>query len=209
MNFFLHRSPSWLQWILSDYTWRIDTSEKIIYLTFDDGPIPVVTESVMEMLERFGAEATFFCIGDNVRKHPDIFEELKRRGHSIGNHTYNHLNGWKTADDLYLDNFRRCQDILQTDTKLFRPPYGRIRKSQYRLLPGDTKVMMWDVLTGDFSPDVQPVPALNSAIRLSRPGTIMLLHDSIKAEKKMSYILPGVLEHFSEKGYRFKALPMQ
>ncbi len=208
MNFFLHRSPFWLQWILSDYTWRIDTSEKIIYLTFDDGPIPVVTEYVMGVLESFNAEATFFCIGDNVRKHPDIFEELKRRGHSIGNHTYNHLNGWKTADDVYLDNFLRCQDILQTDTRLFRPPYGRIRKAQYRLLPKDTRVMMWDVLTGDFSQDVLPGQALNSAIRLSRPGTIMLLHDSIKAEKKMSYILPRVLEHFSEKGYRFEALPM-
>ncbi len=209
MNFFLHRSPFWLQWMLSDYTWRIDTTEKIIYLTFDDGPIPVVTEHVMGVLESFDAKATFFCIGDNVRKYPDIFGELKRRGHSIGNHTYNHLNGWKTADDVYLDNFRRCQDILETDTRLFRPPYGRIRKAQYRLLPGDTRVMMWDVLTGDFSPDLQPEPALSSAIRLSRPGTIMLLHDSIKAEQKMSYILPRVLEHFCERGYRFEALPMQ
>ncbi len=209
MNFFLHRSPSWLQWLLSDYTWRIDTSEKIIYLTFDDGPIPVVTEQVMGILETFNAEATFFCIGDNVRKYPGIFNELKKRGHSIGNHTYNHLNGWKTADEVYLDNFRRCQDILQTDTRLFRPPYGRIRKAQYRLLPEDTRVMMWDVLTGDFSPNVLPASALNSAIRLSRPGTIMLLHDSIKAEQKMSYILPRVLEHFSERGYRFEALPMQ
>jgi len=209
MNFFLHRSPAWLQWLLSDYTWRIDTSEKIIYLTFDDGPIPVVTEQVMGTLETFNAKATFFCIGDNVRKYPGIFSELKKRGHSIGNHTYNHLNGWKTADEVYLDNFHRCQDILQTDTRLFRPPYGRIRKAQYRLLPGDTKVMMWDVLTGDFSPNVLPASALNSAIRLSRPGTIMLLHDSIKAEQKMSYILPRVLEHFSESGYRFEALPMQ
>lgn len=209
MNFFLHRSPAWLQWLLSDYTWRINTSEKIIYLTFDDGPIPVVTEKVMETLETFNAKATFFCIGDNVRKYPGIFSELKKRGHAIGNHTYNHLNGWKTADEVYLDNFRRCQDILQTDTRLFRPPYGRIRKAQYRLLPADTKVMMWDVLTGDFSPDVLTASALNSAIRLSRPGTIMLLHDSIKAEQKMSYILPRVLAHFSESGYRFEALPMR
>ncbi len=209
MNFFLHRSPFLLQWVLSDYTWRIDTSEKIIYLTFDDGPIPVVTENVIKVLEDFKAAATFFCIGDNVRKHPEIFRELKKRGHSIGNHTYNHLNGWKTADNVYLDNFQKCQDILETDTRLFRPPYGRIRKAQYRLLPGDTKLMMWDVLTGDFSPDVQPGAALNSVIRLSRPGTIMLLHDSIKAEQKMSYILPRVLEHFSEKGYRFDALPMR
>lgn len=209
MNFFLHRSPFLLQWVLSDYTWRIDTSEKIIYLTFDDGPIPVVTENVIKVLEDFKAAATFFCIGDNVRKHPEIFRELKKRGHSIGNHTYNHLNGWKTADNVYLDNFQKCQDILETDTLLFRPPYGRIRKAQYRLLPGDTKLMMWDVLTGDFSPDVQPGAALNSVIRLSRPGTIMLLHDSIKAEQKMSYILPRVLEHFSEKGYRFDALPMR
>lgn len=209
MNFFLHRSPFLLKWWLSDYLWKVDTREKVLYLTFDDGPIPVITEYVMAELEAFRASATFFCIGDNVRKHPEIFRELRSRGHSIGNHTFNHLNGWKTDKQAYLDNFYKCRDILETETMLFRPPYGRIRKEQYRLLPEGTKVVMWDVLTGDFSPDIVPEKALSSALNLSGPGTIMLLHDSIKAEKNMTYILPRVLEHFSEKGFRFEGLPMQ
>lgn len=209
MGFFLHQSPSWLQWLLSDYTWRINTEEKVIYLTFDDGPIPVVTEQVIKTLESFGATATFFCIGDNVRKHPDIFSELKKQGHSIGNHTFNHLNGWKTDNKAYLDNFYRCQDILETETNLFRPPYGRIRKAQYELLPQGTRVIMWDVLTGDFSPEISPETALTKSKNLTRPGTIVLMHDSLKAEQKMSYILPGLLDFFSEKQYKFEALPMQ
>jgi peptidoglycan/xylan/chitin deacetylase (PgdA/CDA1 family) len=209
MKFFLHRSPTWLRWLLSDYTWTVNTLEKEIYLTFDDGPIPEVTEYVMDELERHQAEATFFCIGDNVRKHPDIFRELKRKGHSVGNHTFNHLNGWKTDNATYLDNFLRCQDILETDTVLFRPPYGRIKKTQFELLPRATQLIMWDVLTGDFSKDLQPEKVAPTCIRLTRPGTIMLLHDSIKADRNMRYILPRVLEHFSERGYLFKAMPMR
>lgn len=186
----------------------MNTQEKVIYLTFDDGPIPVVTEYVMEELDAFGAKATFFCIGDNVRKHSDIFQELKRRAHAIGNHTFNHLNGWKTDNQSYLDNFYKCQDILETETVLFRPPYGRIKKEQFRLLPKQTRLIMWDVLTGDFSPGLKPEKVTGTCIGLTRPGTIMLLHDSLKAEKNMRFILPRVLQHFSEKGYRFEALPM-
>jgi len=209
MAFFLHRSPAVLQWLLSDYTWRIPTDEKKIYLTFDDGPIPHVTEKVMDILDSYGATGTFFCIGDNVRKHRDIFNELKKRGHSIGNHTFNHLNGWKTDPRAYIDNFRRCQDVLETDTCLFRPPYGRIRKAQYELLPSETRVIMWDVLTGDYSPSLDPQQALMKSKKYSRPGTIVVLHDSLKAEKNLTYILPGLLDYFSEQQYRFEGLPMQ
>jgi peptidoglycan/xylan/chitin deacetylase (PgdA/CDA1 family) len=209
MNLFFHRSPLLLRWLFPAYHWKIETAKPVIYLTFDDGPIPRVTEYVMKELESFNASGTFFCIGDNVRKYPEIFQELKRRGHSIGNHTYHHLNGWKTDTTTYLDNFRKCQDVLETDTCLFRPPYGRIRRDQYRLLPEHTKVIMWDVLTGDFSPDIVEEKALHSCVRSTRPGTIMVFHDSLKAEKKMTYMLPRILEHFSEKGYRFEALPMK
>jgi len=208
MNFFLHRSPFWLQWLLSDYTWRINTPEKVIYLTFDDGPIPQVTEEVIKTLDAYQAKATFFCIGDNIRKHPTIFQELKKQGHSIGNHTFNHLNGWKTDTETYIDNFYRCQDIMETETNLFRPPYGRIRKAQFERLPSNTRVIMWDVLTGDFSPKIKPDKALGKSKLLCRPGTILLLHDSIKAHKSMSYILPGLLDYFSERAYRFEGLPM-
>lgn len=209
MKFFVHRSPRVLKWWLSDYLWKVDTQERVIYLTFDDGPIPVVTEYVLKQLAAFSAKATFFCIGDNVRKHPQVFQELKSQGHSIGNHTFNHLNGWKTETDRYLENIKMCRDILETETRLFRPPYGRMTQAQFRSLPAGSRVVMWDVLTGDFSREIVPEKATATCIRYSGPGTIMLLHDSLKAEKNLRFMLPRVLAHFSEKGYRFEALPMQ
>lgn len=209
MKFFVHRSPLVLKWWLSDYLWKVDTQERVIYLTFDDGPIPVVTEYVLKQLAAFSAKATFFCIGDNVRKHPQVFQELKNQGHSIGNHTFNHLNGWKTETDRYLENIKMCQDILETETRLFRPPYGRMTQAQFRSLPAGSRVVMWDVLTGDFSREIVPEKATATCIRHSGPGTIMLLHDSLKAEMNLRFMLPRVLAHFSEKGYRFEALPMQ
>lgn len=209
MKFFVHRSPRVLKWWLSDYLWKVDTQERVIYLTFDDGPIPVVTEYVLKQLAAFSAKATFFCIGDNVRKHPQVFQELKSQGHSIGNHTFNHLNGWKTETDRYLENIKMCRDILETETRLFRPPYGRMTQAQFRSLPAGSRVVMWDVLTGDFSREIVPEKATATCIRYSGPGTIMLLHDSLKAEKNLRFMLPRVLAHFSEKDYRFEALPMQ
>ncbi|GAA4434705.1 polysaccharide deacetylase family protein [Ravibacter arvi] len=209
MKFFVHRSPLVLKWWLSEYLWKVDTQERVIYLTFDDGPIPVVTEYVLKQLAAFSAKATFFCIGDNVRKHPQVFQELKSQGHSIGNHTFNHLNGWKTETDRYLENIKMCQDILETETRLFRPPYGRMTRAQFRSLPAGSRVVMWDVLTGDFSREIVPEKATATCIRHSGPGTIMLLHDSLKAEMNLRFMLPRVLAHFSEKGYRFEALPMQ
>lgn len=208
MHFFLHRSPQWLRWLLSDYTWHIPTQEKTLYLTFDDGPIPGVTEYVMRELEQYNARATFFCIGDNVRKYPAVFNALKEKGHSVGNHTFNHLNGWKTDPLAYLDNVRKCQDVLETDTVLFRPPYGRITRAQFRALPSATNVMMWDILTGDYSPKLAPEKATPTCIRLTRPGSVLLLHDSLKAEPNLRYMLPRILAHFSEKGFSFGALPM-
>ncbi|WP_373513561.1 polysaccharide deacetylase family protein [Persicitalea sp.] len=182
--------------------------EKTIYLTFDDGPISEVTEFVLDTLADYNASATFFCIGDNVRKHPTIFELIKTQGHSVGNHTFNHLNGWDTEDGTYLSNIQKCAEQLKIPTSLFRPPYGRIKKSQAKhLLPGKT-IVMWDVLTGDFSQKISPEICLKKTIQYGRPGSIILFHDSLKARKNMEYALPRALKHFKNQGYSFRALPM-
>lgn len=204
---FLHYSPFWLKAYFSGYTWHIPTSEKIIYLTFDDGPIPDITEFVLDTLEGYRAKATFFCIGDNVRKHPQVFQKLLDQGHSVGNHTYNHLNGWKNEKQAYLDNVALCDDLLPATTSLFRPPYGRIKGSQADSLT-HKRIIMWDVLSGDFSPNVSPQQCLEKSIRYTKKGSIVLFHDSIKASRNMQHALPAYLDHFSEKGYRFEAIPM-
>nr|WP_295928294.1 polysaccharide deacetylase family protein [uncultured Dyadobacter sp.] len=206
---FLHHSPFWLKAFFPGFTWHVTTTEKEIFLTFDDGPIPDITEAVLETLEQFEAKATFFSIGDNVRKHPDIFEKVRNGGHSIGNHTFNHMNGWQTEDSVYLDNIRKCQDQLNLRTRLFRPPYGRIKRSQAKVVLQDKQIIMWDVLSGDFSPSLTAETCLKKSIQHTHPGSIVLFHDSIKASKNMLYSLPRYLEHFTERGYRFEALGME
>jgi peptidoglycan/xylan/chitin deacetylase (PgdA/CDA1 family) len=205
---FLHHSPFWLKAFFPGFTWHIPTKEKSIFLTFDDGPIPDITENVLEILAKFNAKATFFSIGNNVLKHPDVYEMVKNGGHSIGNHTFNHMNGWKTEDAVYLENIDKCQQQLNLETKLFRPPYGRIKKSQSRVVLQDKQIIMWDVLSGDFSPEIHPEVCLKKSIQHTRPGSIVLFHDSIKASKNMLHTLPRYLETFTERGYRFEALEM-
>jgi peptidoglycan/xylan/chitin deacetylase (PgdA/CDA1 family) len=205
---FLHHSPFWLKAFFPGFTWHIPTKEKSIFLTFDDGPIPDITENVLEILAKFNAKATFFSIGNNVLKHPDVYEMVKNGGHSIGNHTFNHMNGWKTEDTIYLENIDKCQQQLNLETKLFRPPYGRIKKSQSRVVLQDKQIIMWDVLSGDFSPEIHPEVCLKKYIQHTRPGSIVLFHDSIKASKNMLHTLPRYLETFTERGYRFEALEM-
>lgn len=205
---FLHYSPFWLKALFPRYKWHVNTREKKIFLTFDDGPIPEITEFVIATLKHYDAKATFFCIGDNVRKHPAIFKEILAQGHSVGNHTFNHMNGWKSGDAEYIDNIALCEKELNLNTNLFRPPYGRMKKSQSRQLPAHKEIIMWDVLSGDFSPAVSPETCLRKTIKHARPGSIVLFHDSLKAAKNMQYTLPRFLDHFTKKGYRFEALPM-
>jgi peptidoglycan/xylan/chitin deacetylase (PgdA/CDA1 family) len=205
---FLHYSPFWLKALFPRYKWRVDTRKKTIFLTFDDGPIPEITEYVMATLQQYNARATFFCIGDNVRKHPEIFSEILSQGHSVGNHTFNHMNGWKSDDTEYMANIELCEKQLNINTNLFRPPYGRMKKSQSRQLPATKEIIMWDVLSGDFSPAITPETCLRKSIQYARPGSIVLFHDSLKAAKNMQYALPRFLEYFTNKGYRFEALPM-
>ncbi|WP_435354048.1 polysaccharide deacetylase family protein [Emticicia sp. SJ17W-69] len=206
---FVHKTNFLMRALYPNFIWRKSTQEKIIYLTFDDGPIPDVTEFVLETLATYHAKATFFCIGNNIQKHPDIFQKVINGGHSIGNHTFNHLRGWATDDDIYFENIAQCKDeILNRGvvTNLFRPPYGRIKRSQASKVSADYQIIMWDVLSGDFSQKLSPKTVLEKTLKYTEAGSIVLFHDSIKANENMSFALPRFLEHFSEKGFRFEHL---
>ena len=203
----LIKTPKWLKLLYPKLLWDANAANRCIYLTFDDGPIPIVTPFVLNILKQYNAKATFFCIGDNVRKHPAIFEQVKNDGHAIGNHTYNHLKGWITEDKTYLDNFLQADKLL--DTKLFRPPYGRIKRSQVKLLqkakPG-IQIVMWSVLSADYDATFTPERCLGNVIKNTKPGDIVLFHDSLKAQERMEYALPRALEYWSREGYSFGLL---
>jgi len=203
----LIKTPKWLKLLYPKLLWEANAANRCIYLTFDDGPIPIVTPFVLNILKQYSAKATFFCIGDNVRKHPDVFKQVKQEGHAIGNHTFNHLKGWKTEDKLYLDNFVQADQLL--DTKLFRPPYGRIKRSQVKLLhqaKPEIQIVMWSVLSGDYDVTISPERCLSNVIKNTRPGDIVLFHDSLKAQERMEYALPRALEYWSGQGYSFGLL---
>jgi peptidoglycan-N-acetylglucosamine deacetylase len=185
----------------------MDTADRVIYLTFDDGPIPDVTEFVLEQLDKFAAQATFFCIGDNVRKHRNVFYQVIEAGHLVGNHTFNHLNGWKSEDSTYLANIDQCREQMRIETALFRPPYGRIKKSQAAEVLENYAVVMWDVLSGDFDQTLSPEVCLRKTLQYTEPGSIVVFHDSIKAFPNMRYALPRLLRYFTMRGYEFRALP--
>jgi peptidoglycan-N-acetylglucosamine deacetylase len=208
----VHRTPFFLPWLYPpSLLWRIETSEKVVYLTFDDGPVDGPTQFVLDELEKYNAKATFFCIGDNIQKHPDVFQNIINAGHRIGNHTFNHMNGWRSNPSTYRENITLCDGQISkfataNYSKLFRPPYGRISRSQIRDL-SDYKIIMWDVLSVDYNKNLSPHSCLRNTIRATRPGSIIVFHDSYKAEKNLVYALPRFLEHFSEKGFRFNLLP--
>jgi len=199
---FLAKTPQLFQNLLTNYTWHIPTTEKVLFLTFDDGPVPEETPWVLDTLRPYGAKATFFCVGDNVRKHPEIFQQILAEGHAVGNHTFNHLNGWKTHTFNYLKNVQRCGQVV--DSLLFRPPYGTLRPAQTRRLKSRYRIVMWDVLSGDYDPDVTPEQCLQNVLDNVQPGSIILFHDSLKAEPRMRYALPRVLEQLSAEGWRFE-----
>lgn len=191
-------------------TWSRYSSEKVIYLTFDDGPIPNLTEWVLDELEQFNAKATFFCVGDNIRKHPQIFSRILEEKHKVGNHTFNHLNGWQTNDSEYFENIAQCDDSIENNseifTSLFRPPYGRIKKSQIESILPKKEIIMWDVLSGDFSQSITPERCLHQSIRHTQKGSIIVFHDNLKAENNLKYVLPRYLKHFSKLGFEFRVL---
>ena len=207
----LYRTPFILPLLFPKLVWRMPESGRILYLTFDDGPVPGPTEFVLETLSTYGVKATFFCIGDNVRKHPDIFRKVVERGHSIGNHTFNHLNGWKTPVKEYEKNVRECSSRIEKETGIspvmFRPPYGKISRAQVRSL-SEFRIVMWDVLTYDFEARITPEACHSNSVRATREGSIVIFHDSYKAERNMRYVLPRYVEHFLEEGYTFSPLSL-
>lgn len=206
----LHRSPSILPLLFPKLLWRMPADKKELYLTFDDGPIPDVTEFVLEVLSRHTIKATFFCIGDNIRKHPAIFKQVVNEGHCIGNHTYNHLKGWRTNSITYLDNISKCDTEITVNCQLstvnfFRPPYGRITPKQINSI-NDKRIVMWDVLTRDYDASLSQQNCLKGSVQAVRNGSIIVFHDSVKAEKNLRYALPRLIETCLQNGYTFKTL---
>jgi peptidoglycan/xylan/chitin deacetylase (PgdA/CDA1 family) len=213
MNFYWIKTNRFIKKIFSNYVWEIPNSENKIYLTFDDGPTPEITEWVLRELEKYNAKATFLCIGNNIEKHPEIFEKVIAKGHSIGNHTFNHLNGWKTTTEDYLENSFLCEEqILQSKiynlkSKIFRPPYGKIKASQAKKLRQQGyKIVMWDVLSADYDAAISKEKCLENATKNVQSGSIIVFHDSVKAFPHLEYTLPKALKYYKEKGFVFEKL---
>jgi peptidoglycan-N-acetylglucosamine deacetylase len=199
--------------LFKGYIWDLPSVDKVAYLTFDDGPTPEVTDFVLDILEEHNIKSTFFCIGNNIEKHPDIFKRVINAGHTVANHTYNHLNGWKTGIEAYMDNVAICEESLLSQhkrfaaNKLFRPPYGRIKASQaHALRDKGYRIIMWDVLSADFDQTITPVQCLKNVVQNVKPGSIIIFHDSLKASVNMQYALPRAIEILKEKGYRFEPI---
>lgn len=201
--------PSWLiKSIYPQAIWRKDVSESYIYLTFDDGPIPEITTWVLDVLKKRGVPATFFCVGENIAKHPDIFQRIKAEQHQIGNHTYHHINGWSAHTVDYIEDVKLCDASIsdKASTKLFRPPYGKMKKSQLQQVSKDYAVVMWDVLSGDYDRLTSPEKCLNNVCTAVRNGSIIVFHDNIKAKKNLEYSLPRFIDYALSKGFVFKCL---
>lgn len=198
------QTPVLIQRFFPSITWTIPVKEKKIFLTFDDGPIPEVTPWVLDVLKSYNAKATFFCIGNNVAKYPSIYGEIIDQGHQTGNHTHNHMNGWKVRSKDYYDDIERCSEFV--NSKLFRPPYGKITFPQIRHLKRKYKLIMWDVLSKDYSQKMSADQCLQKVINEVRPGSIIVFHDSLKAEKQLRGALPGIMEHFKNEGYKFSRI---
>ena len=198
------KTPNIIQWLFPKILWKQKNTNKTIYLTFDDGPIPIVTEFVLDELEKYNAKATFFCIGDNIQKYPSIFELVKQKGHSIGNHTFNHLNGWKNTNEIYFSNVEKCQQFTQTN--LFRPPYGKMRYTQYKKLSNDYQIVFWNILSYDFDKNLNQEKAFKKLVRHTKSGSILVFHDSWKAFDNLNVLLPRYLEYFSKLGYKFEKI---
>ncbi len=204
-------TPKIIQAFFPGFIWRKPAIDKVIYLTFDDGPIPEVTDFVLAELKKYQAQATFFWVGENIVKHADIAQKVYKAGHRVGNHTFNHLKGWKTSTEEYIKNIAQCEDeinnqIIYKQPKLFRPPHGRLSRAQFRKIRPDYQVIMWDVLTYDFDQKLDPEVCLKKAIKNTKPGSIVVFHDSQKARRNLEYVLPRYLAHFAKFGYRFNSL---
>ena len=199
---FIEQPPRIVRWLYPQAIWRMDPSVKAVYLTFDDGPIPEMTPWVLDVLDHYGIKATFFLVGDNVRKHPREFAMIKERGHRLGNHTFNHLRGFEWLTKNYLANTDKANELIQTD--LFRPPHGHMRWLQYEMLRRRYRLVMWDLVTRDYSKHLNGRQVFEKVKRYARNGSIITFHDSIKSKENTMYALPRSIEWLMEQGYEFK-----
>lgn len=206
LNMYLIKTPRVIQKLFPTFHWTVkaETEQPTVYFTFDDGPIPQVTPWVLEQLAAFNAKATFFCVGNNARRYPEVLQQVIDAGHSIGNHTMHHLDGWKSENVPYFHDVRHC--ALQVKSSLFRPPYGRLKPTQGQFLSRHYDVVMWDVLSGDFDPELNGEDCFQNVVRNATPGSIVVFHDSLKAEDRLREALPRLLQHYAELGYAFGAL---
>ena len=214
------KTPLIAKKLFPNYVWDVPTNNKVIYLTFDDGPTPEITNWTLSILKQYNAKATFFCIGKNIKNHPEVFQNILHNKHAIGNHTQNHIKGWKTKAKEYLRNVNEAQNVLNSQitnllaenhnsksVNLFRPPYGQITPKQGKnIMQLGYKIIMWDVLSFDWDKNVTQETCFKNVVSKAKNGSIIVFHDSVKASKNMQYALPKVLEYFSEKGYAFKTL---
>ncbi len=202
---FKHTIPFFLPIITPQLTWKVKTYDKTVFLTFDDGPHPEITQWVLQQLDTYNAKATFFCVGDNVAKHPETYQQILANGHATGNHTYNHLSGWSHSQNAYFNNIEACAKLVKSN--LFRPPYGRIVPWQInKLTAKGYKIIMWDILTRDYDKEVNIQHAINTTVNSAKPGSIIVFHDSVKAQAQLQQLLPVILQQLSQKGFQFKAL---
>ena len=204
--FYTAKVPWLFKKLYPSLTWEKPTDKKVLYLTFDDGPHPTATPFVLDELKKYNAKATFFCIGKNVVEYIDVYKRILDEGHKVGNHTFNHLNGWKVSNEKYFENIFEAAKYI--DSNLFRPPYGRISAFQIRNLQKkwNYRIVMWDILSGDFDPNINGEQSAERVIRKTRSGSIVVFHDSAKAFRVLETALPKVLEYFSSRGYRFEVI---
>lgn len=198
----IEQPPKLLRWLYPRALWRMDKNVKAVYLTFDDGPIPEITPWVLDLLDKYNIKATFFLVGDNVRKHPEEFKMIVERGHKVGNHTFNHISGLKYLSYNYLANTNKADELIKS--KLFRPPHGWMRWGQYMVLSHRYTIVMWDLVTRDYSKRLNGRQVLGIVKKYVRNGSIITFHDSIKSEKNLKYALPRAIEWLLEQGYEFK-----
>ncbi len=201
MDIIVH-PPRLLRFLLKKCIFNIPSEQKVLYITIDDGPIPEITPHTLELLKKYNAKATFFCVGDNVRKYPEIYQQILKEGHSVGNHTMNHLRGFHTKTQIYNNNVLLADKYISSN--LFRPPHGRLRSSQaHFVFRQNKKIILWDVLSEDYNRKITPEQCFNNVLKFAKGGSIIVFHDNLKAKENQYYALEKTLEHYSNLGYKF------